>query len=106
IFARMRNRPATTLPELLTVLAILAIVATITAPRVGSALDLYATRAARDALAAAIGRTRVLAIARGSATLELDGTTSTIRIQDATGAFADELPLQSMFRVSCELDGK
>lgn len=106
IFGDMRNREGTTLPELLVVLAILAIVATMTMPRVGRALDVYATRAARDALAAAVGRARVLAIARGSAIVRLDAPARTLEIRSpAGGAAAETLPLSSLFGVSCELDG-
>jgi prepilin-type N-terminal cleavage/methylation domain-containing protein len=106
IFARMRNREATTLPELLVALSILAILATMTMPRVSRALDVYATRAARDALAGAIGRARVLAIARGSATVRLDAQAGMLHMQAPTGALpADDLPLGALFRVTCELDG-
>src|SRR5690606_35868736 len=106
IFARMRNRQATTLPELLVVLSILAIIATMTMPRVGRALDVYATRAARDARAAAIGRARVLALARGSAAVTLDAAAGTLQIRaPAAAPPIDVVALPSMFRVVCELDG-
>ena len=102
----MHTQRGTTLPELLVVFAILAIVATMTMPRVGRALDIYATRAARDAMAAAIGRARALAIARGSATVFLDAAAGTLRVQAPTGVSpSDDLDLSSLFRVTCELDG-
>jgi prepilin-type N-terminal cleavage/methylation domain-containing protein len=106
IFARMRSRGGTTLPELLVVLAILAVVATMTMPRVGRALDVYATRAARDGLAAAVGRARVLAIARGSAAVRLDAAAGSLEVRAPAGAAAaEDLPLSSLFGVRCELDG-
>lgn len=95
-----------TLPELLIVLAILGIVASMSAPRVVGAVDAFAVRGARDATAALIARARVLAVARGSAVLMVDGATSSLRLESPVGRL-DGAPvaLSGPLRVDVETDG-
>jgi prepilin-type N-terminal cleavage/methylation domain-containing protein len=101
-----RHPPGHTLPELLIVLAILGIVASMSAPRIAGALDGYAVRTARDATASVLGRARVLALARGSAAVVVDGTTGMVTVESPVGeGAADPFPLAAMFHVAVEADG-
>ena len=108
IFAPMTTRriPGHTLPELLVVLALLAIAASMTAPRVGSGLDAYAVRAARDATAAALSQARALALARGSAVAIVDGAQGTVAVESPAGRPAGEtVRVGALFHVGIDTDG-
>jgi prepilin-type N-terminal cleavage/methylation domain-containing protein len=107
IFARMTTRRITghTLPELLVVLALLAIAASMTAPRVRSGLDVYAVRTARDATAAALAQARALALARGSAVAIVDGAKGTVVVEAPTGRPAGEaVHVNALFHVDIDTD--
>jgi prepilin-type N-terminal cleavage/methylation domain-containing protein len=101
-----RRTSGHTLPELLIVLAVLAIAASITAPRVRGGLDVYAVRAARDATAAVLGQARALALARGSAVVVLDGAVGQVFLEAPAGrAIGAPVDVSALFHVDVESDG-
>jgi prepilin-type N-terminal cleavage/methylation domain-containing protein len=101
-----RRSPGHTLPELLIVLAILAIAASMTAPRVRSGLDVYAVRAARDATAAALAQARALALARGSAIAIVDGAMATVAVEAPAGRpVGGTVHVRGLFHVDIDMDG-
>jgi prepilin-type N-terminal cleavage/methylation domain-containing protein len=107
IFARMNTTRTSghTLPELLVVLAVLAIAVSMTAPRVRSGLDVYAVRAARDATAAALAQARALAMARGSAVVVVDGAKGTVALEAPAGrAVGEAVQVSALFHVDIEAD--
>lgn len=105
----MRTRravPGHTLPELLILLAVLAIAASMTAPRVSSGIDGFAVRAARDAAAAVLAQARALALARGSAVVVVDGAAGTVGLEAPAGRVAgDVVRLSALFHVEVDADG-
>jgi len=81
-----KNRPAVTLLELLSVLALLGVFLSFAFPRFQHAADVFSVRAARDAVLGAAARARALAIARGEAQLLVDEPTATVAITTQGGA--------------------
>ncbi len=81
----MRPPTGTTLTELLMAFCILGILAGLGAPAMGRGLDRFATRAARDELAAAVSRTRSEAVELGGATLVVDLDRATFWIRSVAG---------------------
>lgn len=79
------SRAGATLAELILSLSILACAAGIALPRLVNARDEYAVRAARDAAAALVDRTRLLAQVRGSARLRIDPGAGEIRVEAPIG---------------------
>jgi Tfp pilus assembly protein FimT len=81
----MEHATGTTLIELLLALCLLGILTGLAAPAMGHGLDVMATRAARDELAAAVSRTRSSAVALGGASLMVDPGHATFWIRSAAG---------------------
>jgi hypothetical protein len=74
-------------------------------PRVRGAVDMYATRAARDAAAAEFARARSLAVARGSARVIVEPATSSLRVEAPIGLPAgDPLRLADRLAVHVTID--
>ena len=82
----LKNRPAVTLLELLSALALLGILFTFAFPRFQHAADVFSVRAARDAVLGAAARARALAVARGEAQLLVDEPSASIAITTQSGA--------------------
>lgn len=78
-------RAGTTLAELILTISIMAAVAAFALPQLTGARDEYAVRAARDAAAALVDRTRSLAQLRGSGRVLVDPRASEIRIEAPIG---------------------
>jgi hypothetical protein len=78
-------RAGATLAELLLSLSILTCAAGLAWPRLAGARDEYAVRAARDAAAALVDRTRLLAQARGSARLRVDPAAGRMQLESPIG---------------------
>ena len=105
--APMRNRSAFSVFDLVIVLALLSVIASLAVPRLVSARNGYAARAARDAAAAWIERTRSLATSRGSARLIIDPATGELRIESPLGvAGPTPLAVTATFGVNLTVDGK
>ena len=81
-----KNKTGVTLLELLTALAILAILFSAAIPSFQHTIDVFSVRAARDAVLGAAARTRGLATARGEAQLLVDEAGSIIAITTQNGA--------------------
>jgi prepilin-type N-terminal cleavage/methylation domain-containing protein len=91
--ARMspRSRPGITLLELLCGLAIMGVLLGMVAAPIARAGDVFAVRAARDAVINSAARARALAIGHGGATLTLSAPGGIIAIASRDGAVADTL---------------
>jgi len=86
MFTSLRHtRSGFTLIELIAVLATLGIALAIATPTVGRAIDRYAVRSARDAVATELARTRMLARAHGGAALVLDAREGTVWVRSPGG---------------------
>jgi prepilin-type N-terminal cleavage/methylation domain-containing protein len=81
----LRNNAAFTVLELLTALALLAILFAFALPQLHHAADVFSVRAARDAVLGAAARARALAVARGEAQLLVDEPTATVAITTQAG---------------------
>ena len=100
------RRSGTTLPELLLLLSLLAIVGGMSVSVTARARDRIAAHAARDAVASAIGRARTLARTHGSARVQLDLGPGTLRVEAPAGnAERPPTPLRAEFGVQITADG-
>jgi type II secretory pathway pseudopilin PulG len=105
----MRNsgcRSGTTLADLIIAIAVLAVVTTIAAPRLVTARNAMAVRAARDAAAGEIERARTMALARGTSRIVLDPASAQLRLEAPAGtAVRDPVRFADAFRVQMSIDG-
>jgi hypothetical protein len=102
----MRNRSAFSVLDLLVVLALLSVIASVTVPRLVNARNAYAARAARDAAAAWVERARSLASSRGTARLTVDIAQGELRMEAPVGVTVGmPLAVQSAFGVRMSVDG-
>jgi hypothetical protein len=102
----MHNRPAFSVFDLLVVLALLSVIASVTAPRLVNARNAYAARAARDAAAAWVERARSLASSRGTARLIVDPAVGELRLEAPAGVVVRiPLAVESAFGVQLSVDG-
>lgn len=99
------NRTATTLTELLLVLAILGILASLGAPSLRKGLDAIAVRSARETTFAIAVRARSLAISRGGADFVLDMPTRMASAIDAAGSAVEQVQLAT-YGVTIAADGQ
>jgi prepilin-type N-terminal cleavage/methylation domain-containing protein len=98
-------RKGSSLPELLITLLILSAIAAIGAIALRRGLEVYAARAARDSMAAAVGKARALALANGAARLVVDPGTAAVWIEAPPGSRAgDALRLGDVFGVTVAAD--
>ncbi|MGH7551692.1 MAG: pilus assembly FimT family protein [Longimicrobiales bacterium] len=98
-------RKGSTLPELLITLLILSVIAAIGAIALRRGLEVYAARAARDSMAAAVGKARSLALASGAARLVVDPGAASVWVEAPPGMRAgDALRLGDVFGVTVEAD--
>ena len=102
--AMLKNRPAVTLLELLSALALFAVLAAFAFPRLQHAADVFSVRAARDAVLGAAARARALAIARGEAQLLVDEPSATVAITTQRGTQAhSSFDLQQRYGVQLDI---
>ena len=87
------NRNGTTLTELLLVLTIMTIFATMAVPQARHALDVLNVRSARETIFGMAAQTRSLALARGG-TLVIDAAAKTVSSRDADGAMLAQSSLE------------
>ena len=80
--------PGATMVELLVLMAVMGVLCTIGTVSVARTLDRVAVLTARDGLAAHVAEARALALARGSALVVVDPTTSSSRIESPEGVSA------------------
>jgi prepilin-type N-terminal cleavage/methylation domain-containing protein len=97
-------RQGTTLPELVVVLALLAVVGTAALPAARRQADRAALAGAREAVAALVLRTRLEAMLRGGATLSFDVGTGRAWISAGDSSVV-ELALTREFGTTLELGG-
>lgn len=81
----MDHPAGTTLIELLLTLCLFGLLVGLAGPAVARGVDRFAVRAARDELAAAVRRTRPVAVALGGAVLVLDPERATFWIRGVAG---------------------
>jgi prepilin-type N-terminal cleavage/methylation domain-containing protein len=86
-----RSRPGITLLELLCSLAIMGVLLGMVAAPIARAGDVFAVRAAREAVINSAARARALAIGHGGATLTLSTPGGIIAIASRDGTVADTL---------------
>ena len=84
-------KPGATITELLLVLTILAIVATMAVPQVRRGLDIVNVRAARESAFALATRARTHAQANGGASLVIDSDSDVIEVADAAGSAVERM---------------
>lgn len=94
-----------TLIELTIVLIVLGVLVALAAPPIRRGLDRIAVLSARDALVAAVARTRVAAVAHGGARLVLDIPGAAARVEAAGGDLvAPAIELGRRFDVTVTVD--
>jgi type II secretory pathway pseudopilin PulG len=99
------GRAGATLVDLVVSLAILSVVSTIAAPRLGAARDAWAAGVARDATIVVITRARTQAVVHGSARLALDPAASTVAVEAPIGVpNGDVLYLGDTWGVALSVD--
>ncbi|HEY8507652.1 MAG TPA: hypothetical protein VIL32_04790 [Steroidobacteraceae bacterium] len=89
-----RNHRGTTLYELLLVLSLLGVFASLAAPALRSTLDALTVRAAREAAFALFARARVLALQHGGAQIELHAATDRLLVKTPADSIVHELDLR------------
>ncbi|HSL69839.1 MAG TPA: hypothetical protein VK864_06325 [Longimicrobiales bacterium] len=82
----LRQRPAFTVPELITTLVLLGILFGTAVPAFRHAIDVVSVRAARDTIVGAAARARALAVARGDAQLVVDEAAGIVAMAINRGA--------------------
>jgi hypothetical protein len=87
------NRPGATLFELLVVLILLGVFASIAAPSLRTTMDMLAVRGAREAAFGLFARARVLALQHGGADIVLNAGSDRIQVRTADGKVRAELSL-------------
>lgn len=102
---KMLPRSGTTLLELAVAITLLAILASLGAASFTSARDVFAVRSARDAIVAASSRTRAYAVGHGGASLIIDGTTGTLRIQTRDHLIDEATPIARSLGVRVQIEG-
>lgn len=100
-----RSRAGTTLLEVTLALLLAALLLGLSWPVARSARDRWAVRAARDAVAGALARTRATAIAVGSASLTLDLVTGRVRVDAPGDAAPAAIDVAAEFGVAVESPG-
>lgn len=99
------RRPGTSLTELLCALTILAVLLGLAFWPMARVLDRYGARAGRDALAAGIARARMLAVARGGATLVLEVPAGRFWVEAGGDTAAAPIDLFAHYSVVLAVDG-
>lgn len=100
------RRSGYTLVELIAVLAAIGIAVAIAAPAMRRALDRHAVRAARDAVAMELARTRLLARAHGGAALVLDASNGISTVRGSGGeTLTDPLRLFDVYHARIDVGG-
>jgi prepilin-type N-terminal cleavage/methylation domain-containing protein len=98
-------RKGSTLLELLVTVLILSVIAAIGALALRRGLEVYAARAARDSMAAAVGQARSLAQAKGAARLVVDPGAASLWIEAPPGSrTGSALQLGDVFGVTVAAD--
>lgn len=93
------------LVELVVVLSILSIIVGAGVPALRRGLEVYATRAARDSMAAVVARARALAFANGTSVVVVDAVAGSLWIEAPPGSRAGEaLHLGEAFGVTLSAD--
>lgn len=87
------NRRGTTLYELLLVLTLLGVFASIAAPSLKSSMDALTVRAAREAVFVLFARARTQALQHGGAEIFLSASADRIQLRTPQGIVSDELLL-------------
>lgn len=87
------NRRGATLYELLLVLTLLGVFASIAAPSLQSSRDALTVRAAREAVFVLFARARVQALQQGGAEIVLYASADRIQLRNLKGVVSDELLL-------------
>ena len=80
-----------TLYELLITLALIGVLATLTAPQLKSTMEILAVRAARESAFGMFTRGRALALEQGGAILEVSARDDRVTIRSPSGSIQDEL---------------
>jgi len=100
------RRAGATLPELLLLLSLLAVLGGMGVSASAGALDRVSVRGARDAVATTVGRARTLARLHGSARIQIDAATGTLRLESPIGSTSPVAnPIGDAFGVEISIDG-
>jgi type II secretory pathway pseudopilin PulG len=100
------RRPGATLPELLLLLSLLAVLGGMSVSVSARARDRIAAHGARDVVASAIGRARALARMHGSARVHVDVASGALRIEAPVGSpRGGPTLLRDAFGVQVSVDG-
>lgn len=100
------RNPGVTLIELAIALVVIGVLLGTGAVPFARALDRYAVRGARDALAAGLAHARATAIASGGAELVIDLRAARYRVHIAGGSTAPPVDLRAQYRVVVSADGQ
>jgi type II secretory pathway pseudopilin PulG len=100
-----QNRAGTSLLELMLALVLIGTLTYLGTTSYASARNVFAVRAARDAVVAASARTRAFAIRHGGGTLQIDVPGRTLRITTRDGVIDETSAIASDLAVRIQLDG-
>ncbi len=102
---KIHPHPGTTLLELVCALGVIGILLGLTMPPLRSARDVFAVRAARDAIVGASARARAHAVHHGGADLRIDINARSLRIVTRDGVIDEATPITRSLDVRIQLDG-
>lgn len=100
----MTNEPGTTLPELILLMLLIALLTAFAVPATRNARDQAAVRGARNALAGSVARARMLALSRGSARLSVDVSRDAVDLEAGGSAAEPRRELGAEFGVDIVVD--